>query len=132
MAISLLTIPVWAQSTAHATKSTGSSLSADKSKMLCKAWKLDSLSEYGVTNAAKGKNANDCITFGSNGSFSITLDGTAYTGTWTYSGGRISAVAVSDKDKFSFGIVTLTDNYLVLDYQYPDLTRAQFVYSPKQ
>lgn len=129
-------MPLFAQNSTHPKKAThsGTPLSADQSKILCKAWKLDSISEFGVDNKASGKEANDGITFGSDGSFFITLDGVASTGTWTYASGHISAVAKNPDNTFSFKLVTLADDRLALDYQYPapDLTRASFSYSPKK
>lgn len=128
-------MPVFAQNTTHTKKaSAGSSLSDEKSKMLCKAWKLDSLSEYGVDNAASGKQVNDGITFVADGSFFLTLDGVASTGTWTYASGRINTVTKNPDNTYSFKLVGVSDNCLMLDFQYPapDLSRARFTYSPKK
>lgn len=129
------TMPVFAQNTTHTKKTpSGSSLSPERSQMLCKAWKLDSISEYGVDNKASGKQANDAITFVADGSFFLTLDGVASTGTWTYVSGRIDTVTKNPDNTYSFKMVGLSDNCLILDFQYPapDLTRARFTYSPKK
>jgi hypothetical protein len=129
-------MPVFAQNTTTHTKkaSSGSSLSLEKSQMLCKAWKLDSISEYGVDSKAAGKRANDGITFVADGSFFITLDGVASTGSWTYSGGRITAVVKNPDNTYIFKLTGVSDNCLILDFQYPapDLSRAKFTYSPKK
>jgi hypothetical protein len=128
--------PAFAQSTTtkktSAPKSAG--LSPEKSQMLCKAWRLDSISEYGVDNKASGKQINDGITFVADGSFFITLDGVSSTGTWTYTGGRINAAIKNPDNNYSFKIVGLSDKCLILDFQYPapDLSRAKFTYSPKK
>jgi hypothetical protein len=131
----LFAMPVFAQNTTHTKKaSAGSSLSPEKSQMLCKAWKLDSISEYGVDNKASGKQANDGVTFVTDGSFFLTLDGVASTGTWTYAGGRINTVTKNPDNTYSFKLTGLSDNCLILDFQYPapDLSRAKFTYSPKK
>lgn len=128
--------PAFAQSIttkkAPAAKSAG--LSPEKSQMLCKAWKLDSISEYGVDNKASGKQVNDGVTFTADGNFFITLDGVASSGTWTYSGGRINTVTKSPDNTYSFKILGLSGTCLILDFQYPapDLSRAKFTYSPKK
>jgi hypothetical protein len=130
------TMPLFAQNTAHTKKTSaaGSGLSAERSKMLCKAWKLDTISEYGVDNKAKGKEANDGITFVSGGSLFITQEGVASTGTWTYTGGRINTTTTNPDNKLSFRIMSLADSRMVLEYQYPapDLSRVQYTYSPKK
>lgn len=130
-------IPVFAQSTSHARKASHSgvsSLSAERSKILCKAWRLDSTSEFGVVNKATAKEANDGITFITDGSLFITQEGVASTGTWTYSGGRINTATKNPDNKLSFRLLALQDNRLVLEYQYPapDLSRIQYIYSPKK
>lgn len=131
----LFVIPASAQNTSHSKKSpsAGASLSADRSKMLCKAWQLDTVSEFGVDNKATAKEANDGITFVADGSLFITQEGVAATGTWTYSGGRINTVTKNPDNTLSFRIMSLADNRMVLEYQYPapDLTRVQYTYHPK-
>jgi len=134
----VITVSCYAQSTTTTpvkkTTSAKPSLSPEKSKMLCKAWKLDSISEYGVDNKASGKQVNDAITFVADGTFFITLDGVASTGTWTYASGRINTVTKNPDNTYSFKILGLSDNCLMLDFQYPapDLSRAKFTYSPKK
>jgi hypothetical protein len=133
--ICFLAIPVFAQNTTKTKKApAGSSLSPEKSQMLCKPWKLDSISEYGVDTKASGKQVNDGVTFVADGSFFLTLDGVASTGTWTYAGGRINTVTKNPDNTYSFKILGLSDNCLMLDFQYPapDLSRAKFIYSPKK
>jgi len=131
-----IAMPVFAQTAASTTKapSAKSSISPEKSKMLCKAWKLDTYSAYGVDNKAGGKQANDAITFVADGTFFITQDGVSSTGTWTYVAGHINAVTTNPDAKLSFKLVDLTDVRLVLDYQYPapDLSRVEYTYSPKK
>jgi len=129
------TLPAFTQSTAPVLKTTGSTLSPDRSKMLCKAWQLDTISEFGTDNKAEGKNAHDAITFGSDGSFFMTQDGTVMSGSWSCSGDRITVETVSpDKNKLNFQIISLSGNRLVLAYQFPapDLTKVQYTYSPKK
>lgn len=125
-------MPVFAQNTIPAKKTTGSVLAPDRSKMLCKPWQLDTISEFGVDNKVNGKEANDGVTFVSDGSFFITQEGVASTGTWTYSAGRINTVTTNPDNKMSWRIISLADNRLVLEYQEPDLNRTQYTYSPKK
>jgi len=132
----LFAIPVLAQNATHTKKapSAGTTLSPERSKMLCKAWQLDTISEFGVANKAKGKEANDGITFVADGSLFITQEGHASTGTWTYAAARINTVTTNPDNKLSFQILGLADSLMVLEYQYPapDLTRVQYTYSPKK
>jgi len=131
----LFAMPVFAQNTTHAKKApAGSSLSPDRSKMLCKAWQLDTVSMYGVDNKPTSKEANDGITFVADGNLFITQEGVASTGTWTYAGGRINTVTTNPDNKLSFRIMSLADNRMVLEYQIPapDLSRIQYSYSPKK
>jgi len=131
-----IAIPAFAQSTKTETKkvpsSGGTSLSADQSKMLCKAWKLDTVSVYGVDSKPKAKEANDGITPVADGSVFLTQEGVATTGKWTYAGGRINVVSPSNK--VSFKVISLTENRMVLEYQYPapDLSKVKYTYSPKK
>lgn len=127
-------MPASAQNTGHAkkTSSPGSALSPERSKMLCKPWQLDTISEFGVDNKVNAKEANDGITFVADGSFFITMEGAASTGTWTYSAGRINTTTTNPDNKMSFKIISLADNRLVLEYQAPDLTRTQYTYTPKK
>jgi Lipocalin-like domain len=130
-----LAMPAFAQNATSAKKSMGSTLAADRSKMLCKAWQLDTISEFGVDNKVTAKEASDGVTFVADGSFFITQEGVASTGTWTYSAGRINTHTTNTDvpdNKMSFKIISLADNRLVLEYQSPDLSKSQYTYSPKK
>jgi hypothetical protein len=130
-----ITISAFSQkATKKVPSSGGTSLSADQSKMLCKAWKLDTLSEYGVDNKANAKEASDGITFVADGSLFLTMEGNAGTGTWTYAPGRINAVLKSPDKTLNFKVISLTDGRLVLEYQIPapDLSKIKYSYSPKK
>lgn len=132
---SLFVIPVFAQNATHAKKaasSSGSSLSPERSKMLCKPWQLDTISEFGVDNKVNAKEASDGVTFVADGSFFITQEGAASTGTWTYSAGRINTTTTNPDNKMSLKIVSLTDNRLVLEYQAPDLSKTEYTYHPRK
>ena len=134
-ACSMFAIPVFAQNTPHAKKtssSSGAALSPERSKMLCKPWQLDTISEFGVDNKVNGKEAHDGVTFTTDGNFFITQEGVASTGTWTYSAGRINTVTTNPDNKMSLRIISIADNRLVLEYQDPDLNRTQYTYSPKK
>jgi hypothetical protein len=133
-----IALPVFSQTTKTATKkvppSGGTSLSADQSKMLCKAWKLDTVSVYGVDSKPKAKEANDGITPMADGTIFVTQEGVATTGKWTYVAGRINVVADNPANKVSFKVISLADSRLVLEYQYPapDLSKVKYTYSPKK
>ncbi len=133
----LFTLPVFAQTKTTATKkapSTGGGLSDEKTKMLCKAWKLDTVSAYGVDSKVNAKEASDGITPMADGTVSLTREGVAGTGTWTYARGYINAAIKDPAKTYSFKLVSITDNRLVLEYQVPapDLSRIQYTYSPKK
>lgn len=136
LAVCFFDMQAYAQSTTTPVKKTSSgALSPDRSKMLCKVWQLDTVSAFGVGNKANGKEANDGITFGADGSFFITNEGAASSGTWTYSAGRINTHTTNTDvpdNKMSFTIISLVDNRMVLEYQSADLTRTQYTYEPKK
>src|ERR1035441_8172807 len=126
----LITVPVFSQTKSKAKKvssSGGTTLSDEKSKMLCKAWKVDTISEFGVDSRPNSKQAADGITFVADGSLFITMEGVASTGKWTYSGGRINTVTTSPDNKMSLKIISLADGRMVLEYQTPDLIRIQYI-----
>lgn len=100
--------------------------------MLCKAWVIDTISEFGVDSKPTAKQAGDGITLVADGSLFITMEGVASTGKWTYAGGRINTVTTSPDNKRSLKIISLADNRMVLEYQTPDLIRIQYVYKPKK
>jgi hypothetical protein len=134
----VITVSCYAQSTTTPVKKTTSAkqtaLTPEKSKMFCKAWKLDTISEFGVDNKAKGKEANDGITLVADGSLFLTQEGVTSTGTWTYAGGRINTVTTSPDNKLSFKVMSISDARMVLEYQNPapDLSRIQYTYSLKK
>lgn len=125
-----LAMPAFSQNTQKAAAKPA--LSPDKSKMLCKAWQLDTVSEFGVDNKATAKEANDGITLVADGSLFITQEGVAATGKWSYMAGRINTVTTNPDKKMSLKIISLTDGRLVLEYQAEDLTRTQYTYYPKK
>ncbi len=117
--------------TAH--KSQVATLSPDKSKMLCKAWKLDSVEQFGVQHPANAKEKSDGITFVADGSFFVTSEGVAATGTWKCNGSAyIYTSSGTPENKMMYKIMGLADNRLALEYQTPDLIRIHYVYTPKQ
>ncbi len=133
---SLCSIPVFAQNktmTKKVPSSGGTSLSVDQSKMLCKAWQIDSISQFDLVTKPLAKQVNDAVTFSADGSVSIIQDGVSSTGTWTYASGGIN-IATKTGNKLSFKLSTLSDNRLILEYQYPapDLSRIKYMYSPKK
>jgi hypothetical protein len=133
-------IPAFSQASKTSTNkkvpsaSGGTSLSADQSKMLCKAWKMDTVSTFGVDKKANAKEANDGITPMADGTLFLTQEGSAYTGTWTYAAGRLNVTIKNPDSKLSFKIISLADSRLVLEYQYPapDLSKVKYYYEPKK
>lgn len=134
----LVTIPVFAQKKATTTKkvpsSGGTPLSEEQTKMLCKTWKLDTVSVYGVDSKPNAKQAGDGITFMADGTFYLIRDGVAGTGTWTYSRGYLNATIKDPPKAYSFKLISLTDGRLAIEYQVPapDLSRIKYYYSPKK
>ncbi|HTB31128.1 MAG TPA: hypothetical protein VK808_03830 [Bacteroidia bacterium] len=135
---SLIAVPVFSQTTNTSTTkkvppSGGTSLSADQSKMLCKAWKLDSVSAFGVDKKANSKEAGDGITPVADGSLFLTQEGVASTGKWTCGGGRLNAITSNAGTK-SFKVISMTDARMVLEYQYPapDYSKITYIYTPKK
>jgi len=113
-------------------KSIAAVMSADRSKMLCKPWKLDSTEEFGVIHAPNAKEKTDGVTFMADGTYFITSEGTAATGTWNGTGNPyINTSTGTPAVKMMYKIISLVDNKLVLEYQTVDLIRIQYVYSPK-
>lgn len=130
----LLTSAAFAQAgkTQHKTTQTGPTISAEKSKMLCKAWKLDSVEQFGVAQKASAKQANDGVTFTADGNFFYTTDGAATTGTWKGNAAPyINTVAGTPEVKKMFKLISLSDSKLKLEYQTEDLIRITYTYSPK-
>jgi len=116
----------------HKTQS-ASTLSPEKSKMLCKAWKLDSVEQFGVAHPVTAKQKGDAITFVADGSYSVTSEGVAATGTWKCNGSAyIYTSSGTPENKMMYKIMSLADNRMVLEYQTPDLIRIHYTYTPKQ
>jgi hypothetical protein len=132
----LFALPIIAQNAqgskaVHKT-STGATVSPEKSKMLCKAWKLDSVEEFGVVHAANAKQKADGVTYMADGTFFITMDGEAATGKWTGNGNPyVYASTGTPEVKKMYKIISLSDNKFVMEYQTEDLIRIHYIYSPK-
>ena len=113
-------------------KTQAATLSPEKSKMLCKAWRLDSVEQFGVLHAANAKEKGDAITFVADGSYFITSEGVAATGTWKCNGSAyIYTSSGTPENKMMYKIMGLADNRLALEYQTPDLIRIHYIYKPK-
>ncbi len=114
----------------------GINLTPEKTKIICKSWKLDSTEMFDVPHASNGKESGDGVTFNTDGSFSITKEGVAANGTWKAAGVYINttsktAGAASDT-KMMFKAISIAADKLVLDYQTPDLITVRYTYLPKQ
>jgi hypothetical protein len=115
----------------HAAKAT---MPADKMKMLCKPWVLDTIENFGVYKAATAAERNDGITMMTDSTLFLTMEGNVKTGKWMmgYSWKILNTVTGDNKDKMMFTIMKLSDNYLELEYQTPDLIRTHYYYSAKK
>jgi hypothetical protein len=111
----------------------GSTISAEKSALLCKAWKLDSVEQFGVAQAASAKEKTDIITFMADGTFFITSEGVAGTGTWKGNAVPYINTSVGTPEiKKMYKVLSLADSRLVIEYQTEDLIRIKYTYSPKK
>lgn len=111
----------------------GPTVSADKAKMLCKAWVLDSVEQFGVSHPANAKEKTDGITFTADGTFFLTDEGTASTGTWKGNAAPyINTSFGTPEVKKMYKLISLSDSRLQLEYQTPDLIRITYTYSPKK
>lgn len=107
-------------------------LSPEKSKMLCKAWKLDSTEQFGVGHKPNAKEANDGVTFMADGTYFITSEGTAANGTWKSNGTYIYTSTGTPETKMMYKLMSLSDDKLEIEYQTPDLIRVHYFYVPKK
>jgi hypothetical protein len=110
------------------------SLSLEKLKMLCKPWKLDTIENFGVAKPATAKEQSDGITLLADSTLFLTMEGAVKTGKWwTGWSPKIINTATGDaKDKMMFTIMSMSDNYMELEYQTPDLIRTHYYYSAKK
>lgn len=112
--------------------------SPEKMKMLCKPWKLDTVETFGVAKSASATEQNDGVTFIADSTLFMTMEGTASTGKWMRGWSDkiintvVTAVGTNIQGKKMFTIITLSDNYLELEYQNPDLIRTHYFYTPKK
>jgi hypothetical protein len=130
----LMSLCISAQTKPKVTKSSGTAMSADKVKMLCKPWKLDSTEEYGTANPKSSKQANDVITFISDGNLFMVMNGLTNTGTWKSGNSSYINIAVDKSDIKMFKLISIADSRLVLEYQLPapDLSKIKYIYHPKK
>jgi len=129
----LFVAPAFSQNAAHKTTQTGPSVSADKAKMLCKAWMLDSVEQFSVVHAANTTEKADGITFMADGTFFVTWEGVASTGTWSGNAAPyINTSTGTPAVKKMYKLLSLADGRLVLEYQTEDLIRSQYIYKPKK
>lgn len=128
-----LSVGAFAQQKKTYTHTAKPSMSADKLKMLCKPWKLDTVENFGVYAPATAKQQNDGITLMMDSTLFLTMDGAVKTGKWMvgWSPKIINTVTGDAKDKMMFTIMKLSDNYMELEYQTPDLIRIHYFYSKK-
>jgi hypothetical protein len=133
----IVSIGAFAQQKKTTTKTVAHSkptMSPERLKMLCKPWKLDTVENFGVPKAATAKQQNDGVTFMVDSTLFLTMDGVAKTGKWSvgWSPKIINTVTGDTKDKMMFTIMSLSDNYMELEYQTPDLIRTHYYYSAKK
>lgn len=114
---------------AHPVKSP---LSADKTQMLCKPWKLDTIEQFGVAAAVNAKEQNDGMTFLADSTFFITREGVPGSGKWKPMWGNSVSVSFGDPaTTMLFKIVSITDSKMVMTYQTPDLITYKYTYSAR-
>lgn len=112
-------------------------MAPEKLKMLCKAWKLDSVETFGVAKPANAIEKNDVVTFMPDSTLFLTMEGVASTGKWMRGWSDkiintvITATGTNIEAKKMFTIMKLTDTYLELEYQNQDLIRTHYFYVPK-
>jgi len=112
---------------------TGPGVSADKAKMLCKAWMLDSVEQFGVVHVTNAKEKTDGVTFMADGTFFITSEGAASTGTWSGNAAPyINTSTGTPEVKKMYKLISLSDGSMGLQYQTVDLINIQYIYSPKK
>ncbi|HSY76814.1 MAG TPA: hypothetical protein VK890_08155, partial [Bacteroidia bacterium] len=106
----------------HQTKPT---MSPERLKMLCKPWKIDTVENFGVAKPANATEQNDGITLMADSTLFLTMEGKLYTGKWFagWSQKIINTVTgnTTPPTKMMFTIMSLSDNYMELEYQTPDL-----------
>lgn len=117
--------------------SKGIPLSPPNVKMICRAWKLDSVEMFDVTHTTNAKEKGDCISFNTDGAFSITMEGAFGSGTWKAGGVYINTVskqggASAADTKMMFKAISVAADKLILDYQTPDLITVRYTYTPKE
>jgi hypothetical protein len=133
----VITLGTFAQQKKAATKAISHSrptMSPEKLKMLCKPWKLDTVENFGVPKPVTAKEQSDGITFLADSTLFLTMEGVAKTGKWWvgWSPKVVNTVTGDTKDKMMFTIMSLSDNYMELEYQTPDLIRTHYFYSAKK
>jgi hypothetical protein len=115
------------------TTQAGPTVAADKSKMLCKAWGLDSVEQFSVVHVANATEKADGVTLMADGTFFITWEGVAGTGTWSGNAAPYINTSVgTPAAKKMYKVISLSDGRLVLEYQTEDLIRSQYIYKPKK
>jgi hypothetical protein len=110
-------------------------LSPEKMAQLCQAWKLDTVENFGVAKPATAAEQNDIVTFMKDSTLFLTIEGKATTGKWMMGwSSKIINTVTGDAPgtKMMFTIMKLSDNYLELEYQTPDLIRTHYFYSVKK
>ncbi|MGP8216546.1 MAG: hypothetical protein ACLQQ4_13340 [Bacteroidia bacterium] len=111
------------------------SLSPEALKMLCKPWKLDTVENFGVAKPANAKEQNDGVTFMADSTLFLTMEGVPATGKWWvgWSPKYINtSTGTGKEDKKMFQIMKLSDNWLELEYQTPELVRIHYYYSSRK
>jgi hypothetical protein len=110
-----------------------SPLSPEKTKMLCKPWKLDTVENFGVAAGATAKEQNDGMTFLADSTFFITEEGVPGSGKWKPLWGTTISATYGGTTTITkqFKIMSITDSKLVVSYQNPDLITTIYIYSAK-
>lgn len=117
--------------TIHHAARTKPAFSAEKLKMLCKPWKLDTIEKFGVASPVTAKEQHDGITFMADSTLFLIQEGATKTGKWMmgWSPKYINTVTDNGQTKMTFQVMKLSDNFMELEYQTPDLIRIHYYYS---
>ncbi|HWY98912.1 MAG TPA: hypothetical protein VNY36_07505 [Bacteroidia bacterium] len=111
-------------------------MSPERQKMLCRPWKLDTVENFGVAKPANATEQNDGITLMADSTLFLTMEGKVATGKWFvgWSPKIINTVTgtTTPPTKMMFTIMSLSDSYMELEYQTPDLIRTHYFYSAKK
>ncbi|MBI2966821.1 MAG: hypothetical protein HYY40_03275 [Bacteroidetes bacterium] len=107
---------------------------AEKEKLLCRTWKFTLSEEFGLENEPAAEQKNDSILFKSDKKVIMINSGVLTTGFWSLDKGGNFLYVTPDNSatKIMFGLKSITEDKLVLEFQTPDLVRTRYHYEVKR